>query len=244
MSLLQVNNLSKAYGDNLVLKDINFNINEGEVVTVIGSSGSGKSTLLRCINKLEQYQSGNIIFENINIDDHSANVAEYRARVGMIFQSFNLFNNLSVLDNCTVGPIKVLKENKNEVIERAKVNLERVGMLEYANVKPNQLSGGQKQRVAIARALTMSPKFLLLDEPTSALDPESVEDILSIIKELAQENYTMFIVTHEMSFARDVSDRIIFMNDGKILEEGSPSEIFTNPKEARTKEFLNRFINS
>lgn len=244
MSLLQVNNLSKAYGDNLVLKDINFHINEGEVVTVIGSSGSGKSTLLRCINKLEQYQNGNIIFDDMNIDDPSINVDEYRARVGMIFQSFNLFNNLSVLDNCTIGPIKVLKENKNNVIERAKVNLERVGMLEYANTKPNQLSGGQKQRVAIARALTMSPKFLLLDEPTSALDPESVEDILSIIKELAQENYTLFIVTHEMSFARDVSDRIIFMNDGKILEEGSPSEIFTNPKEARTKEFLNRFINN
>ncbi|NLY62305.1 MAG: amino acid ABC transporter ATP-binding protein [Erysipelothrix sp.] len=244
MSLLTVNNLGKAYGTNQVLKDINFTINEGEVLTVIGASGSGKSTLLRCINKLEEYQQGNITFEDINIDDASINVDEYRSRVGMIFQGFNLFNNLSVLDNCTIGPIKVLKEDRASVEARALANLEKVGMSEYANSKPQSLSGGMKQRVAIARALTMQPKFLLLDEPTSALDPESVEEVLAIIRELADDNFTMFIVTHEMSFARDVSDRIIFMDDGRILEEGSPDEIFVNPKEERTKAFLNRFINN
>ncbi len=244
MSLLTVNNLGKAYGTNQVLKDINFTINEGEVLTVIGASGSGKSTLLRCINKLEEYQQGNITFEDINLDDASINVDEYRSRVGMIFQGFNLFNNLSVLDNCTIGPIKVLKEDRASVEARALANLEKVGMSEYANSKPQSLSGGMKQRVAIARALTMQPKFLLLDEPTSALDPESVEEVLAIIRELADDNFTMFIVTHEMSFARDVSDRIIFMDDGRILEEGSPDEIFVNPKEERTKAFLNRFINN
>lgn len=243
MSFLQISNLSKAYGDNEILKDINMTIEQGEVVTCIGPSGSGKSTLLRCINRLEEYQAGEILFEGLSIDSKEIDLNEYRAQVGMIFQSFNLFNNKTVLENCTLGPVKILHQDKKEVEERALANLEKVGMLEFANNKPQRLSGGQKQRVAIARALTMQPKFLLLDEPTSALDPEAVGEVLDIIKELAEDGFTMFVVTHEMSFARDVSDRVVFMNDGIILEEGSPQEIFSNPKNERTKAFLNRFIN-
>lgn len=243
MGLIKIENLSKAFDDNQVLKDINLEINKGEVVTCIGASGSGKSTLLRCINKLEHYDAGHIIFEGKDIDDADFNVEQYRAQVGMIFQSFNLFNNKTVLENCTLGPIKILHEDKQTAEARALDNLQKVGMADYANSKPQTLSGGQKQRVAIARALSMEPKFLLLDEPTSALDPESVEEVLQIIKEVASDKFTMFIVTHEMNFARDVSDRIIFMDKGIILEEGSPKEIFVNPKEERTKTFLNRFLN-
>lgn len=244
MALLEIRNLSKNFGDNQVLKGVDLDINSGEVVTCIGASGSGKSTLLRCINKLENYNGGSIHFENNDIDSKDFDINEYRSQVGMIFQSFNLFNNKTVLDNCTLGPIKILHEERSLAEARALENLEKVGMLEYANSKPQNLSGGQKQRVAIARALTMNPKFLLLDEPTSALDPESVEEVLAIIKDVASEHFTMFIVTHEMTFAKDVSDRVIFMDNGVILEEGSPEEIFTQPKEERTKAFLNRFINS
>lgn len=243
MPLISIKNLSKAFDQHEVLKDINLNIQQGEVVTCIGASGSGKSTLLRCINKLESYDSGSIFFEGSDIDSKDFDINEYRSQVGMIFQSFNLFNNKTVLDNCTLGPIQILKEAKEDVEKRALLNLKKVGMEDFKNSKPQNLSGGQKQRVAIARALTMNPKFLLLDEPTSALDPEAVEEVLQIIKEVADDQFTMFIVTHEMSFARDVSDRIIFMDQGVILEEGRPEEIFTNPKEVRTQEFLNRFIN-
>ena len=244
MALLKIRNLSKNFGDNQVLKGIDLDINSGEVVTCIGASGSGKSTLLRCINKLEEYNGGSIHFDDKDIDSKDFDINEYRSQVGMIFQSFNLFNNKTVLENCTLGPIKILMEDKAVAEKRALENLEKVGMLDYAHSKPQNLSGGQKQRVAIARALTMNPKFLLLDEPTSALDPESVEEVLAIIKDVASENFTMFIVTHEMTFAKDVSDRVIFMDNGVILEEGSPEEIFTQPKEERTKAFLNRFINN
>ncbi len=243
MNFLQIKNLRKSYGELEVLRDINLDIQQGEVVTCIGPSGSGKSTLLRCLNLLEQYDGGEIYFEDQNIDAKENDINEYRSHVGMIFQSFNLFNNKTVLENCTLGPIKILKRDKDEVEALALKNLERVGMLDFANSKSTQLSGGQKQRVAIARALTMQPKFLLLDEPTSALDPEAVGEVLDIIKELALENYTMFIVTHEMSFAKEVSDRVVFMDNGVIVEEGSPEEIFTNPQEARTQDFLDRFIN-
>ena len=243
MSFLNISNLNKSFEDHHVLKDISLSVNKGEVVTVIGPSGSGKSTLLRCINKLEDYQSGTISFKGNNIDDKNNNLNEYRSKVGMIFQSFNLFNNKNVLENCTLGPTKILKENKDEVIQRASSNLEKVGMRDFEMSKVQRLSGGQKQRVAIARALTMQPEFLLLDEPTSALDPEAVGEVLDIIKDLANDSFTMFIVTHEMSFAREVSDRIIFMDDGIILEEGTPEEIFTNPKHERTQAFLNRYIN-
>ena len=244
MALLEIRNLSKNFGDNQVLKGVDLDINSGEVVTCIGASGSGKSTLLRCINKLEEYNGGTIHFESNDIDSKDFDVNEYRSQVGMIFQSFNLFNNKTVLENCTLGPIKILNEERSIAEARALENLEKVGMLEYANSRPQNLSGGQKQRVAIARALTMNPKFLLLDEPTSALDPESVEEVLAIIKDVASEHFTMFIVTHEMKFAQDVSDRVIFMDNGVILEEGTPDQIFTQPKEERTKTFLNRFINS
>lgn len=243
MSFLEINNLNKSFENHHVLKDISLTVNQGEVVTVIGPSGSGKSTLLRCINKLEDYQSGTISFQGNNIDDKNNNLNEYRSKVGMIFQSFNLFNNKNVLENCTLGPTKILKENKDEVIKRASSNLEKVGMSDFQKSKVQRLSGGQKQRVAIARALTMQPEFLLLDEPTSALDPEAVGEVLDIIKDLADDSFTMFIVTHEMSFAREVSDRIIFMDDGIILEEGTPEEIFTNPKHERTQAFLNRYMN-
>lgn len=243
MSFLNISNLNKSFEDHHVLKDISLTVNKGEVVTVIGPSGSGKSTLLRCINKLEDYQSGTISFQGNNIDDKNNNLNEYRSKVGMIFQSFNLFNNKNVLENCTLGPTKILKENKDEVIQRASSNLEKVGMRDFEMSKVQRLSGGQKQRVAIARALTMQPEFLLLDEPTSALDPEAVGEVLDIIKDLADDSFTMFIVTHEMSFAKEVSDRIIFMDEGVIVEEGTPEEIFTNPKQERTQAFLNRYMN-
>ncbi|NLC34197.1 MAG: amino acid ABC transporter ATP-binding protein [Erysipelothrix sp.] len=243
MSLLSIQNLSKSYDDLVVLRDINLNVAPGEIVTLIGASGSGKSTLLRCINKLEQYNAGSITFNNQNIDDRDVNIEEYRSNVGIIFQSFNLFNNLSVLENCVIGPVRVLKRPRAEVMAEATENLRRVGMLDFINSNPKQLSGGQKQRVAIARALTMQPKLLLLDEPTSALDPEAVDDVLNIIRELASEDFTMLIVTHEMSFAKDVSDRIVFMDEGLIVEEGTPEHIFNQPTQERTQAFLSRFIN-
>ena len=240
--LIRIENLSKSFGSLEVLKNINFSIKEGEVVSCIGSSGSGKSTLLRCINVLETHDTGKIYFEDKNIDDKDLNINDYRSQVGMIFQSFNLFENKSVLENCTIGPIKVLKKNQKDAEKDALYFLEKVGMHAFAHSDVRLLSGGQKQRVAIARALCMHPKLLLLDEPTSALDPETVGEVLSVIKDLAKEGYTMFVVTHEMAFAKDISDRILFMDSGIILEEGSPVEIFENPKHQRTQQFLNRFI--
>ena len=240
--VVTIKHLNKVFGTHEVLKDISFSVQSGEVVTIIGSSGSGKSTLLRCVNLLEKPTSGEILYNGKNILDEDTNIYEYRTHLGMVFQQFNLFNNLNVLENCTVGPIKVLKKSKEEAEEIAKGFLEKVGMSAYLNARPRQLSGGQKQRVAIARALSMQPDVLLFDEPTSALDPEMVNEVLETMKSLAHTGLTMIIVTHEMEFARDVSDRVIFMDKGVIAEEGSAEQIFTNPQKERTKEFLMRVL--
>ena len=240
--VVTIKHLNKVFGTHEVLKDISFSVQSGEVVTIIGSSGSGKSTLLRCVNLLEKPTSGEILYNGKNILDEDTNIYEYRTHLGMVFQQFNLFNNLNVLENCTVGPIKVLKKSKEEAEEIAKSFLEKVGMSAYLNARPRQLSGGQKQRVAIARALSMQPDVLLFDEPTSALDPEMVNEVLETIKSLAHTGLTMIIVTHEMEFARDVSDRVIFMDKGVIAEEGTAEQIFTNPQKERTKEFLMRVL--
>lgn len=240
--IITVEHLSKAFGDNEVLKDIDFSVNKGEVVCIIGSSGSGKSTLLRCINLLEKPSGGKIFYNGENILDNKHNVYAYRTKLGMVFQQFNLFNNHNVLSNCTVGQIKVLKRSKKEAEEVAMKYLKIVGMEQYVNAKPKQLSGGQKQRVAIARALSMEPDVMLFDEPTSALDPEMVGEVLKVMKELAQIGLTMLIVTHEMGFAKDVADRVVFMDKGVIAEEGSPEQIFNNPIQERTKEFLKRTL--
>lgn len=241
-SIIKVNNLEKKFGQNLVLKDINMEVQKGEVVTIIGSSGSGKSTLLRCLNLLEEPTSGEILYENENILEKKFDLRAYRTKVGMVFQNFNLFENKTVLQNCTLCQEKVLKISKNEAQEKAKKYLKLVGMDQYINAKPSQISGGQKQRVAIARSLCMDPEVLLFDEPTSALDPEMVGEVLEVMTKLAKEGITMIVVTHEMDFAREVSTRVLFMNEGIILEEGSPEEIFTNPKNQRTKDFLKRYM--
>lgn len=241
-SIIKVNNLEKKFGENLVLKDINMEVEKGEVVTIIGSSGSGKSTLLRCLNLLEEPTSGEILYKNENILDKKFDLRAYRTKVGMVFQNFNLFENKTVLENCTLSQEKVLKISKNQAQEKAKNFLKLVGMDQYINAKPSQISGGQKQRVAIARALCMDPEVLLFDEPTSALDPEMVGEVLEVMTKLAKEGITMIVVTHEMDFAREVSTRVLFMNEGIILEEGSPEEIFTNPKNQRTKDFLKRYM--
>lgn len=240
--IININHLKKSFGSNEVLKDIDFHVNEGEVVSIIGSSGSGKSTLLRCINLLEKPNGGEIIYRGENVLKNGHDINGYRTHLGMVFQNFNLFNTLNVLENCTVGQRKVLKKGKEEAEKIAIDNLKTVGMDRYINAKPAQLSGGQKQRVAIARALSMQPDVLLFDEPTSALDPETVGEVLKVMKELAGAGLTMVVVTHEMEFARDVSDRVIFMDKGVIAEQGTPDEIFNNPKEARTQEFLKRFL--
>ena len=240
--VVTIKHLNKVFGTHEVLKDISFSVESGEVVTIIGSSGSGKSTLLRCVNLLEKPTSGEILYNGKNILDEDTNIYEYRTHLGMVFQQFNLFNNLNVLENCTVGPIKVLKKSKEEAEEIAKGFLEKVGMSAYLNARPRQLSGGQKQRVAIARALSMQPDVLLFDEPTSALDPEMVNEVLETMKSLAHTGLTMIIVTHEMEFASDVSDRVIFMDKGVIAEEGTAEQIFTNPQKERTKEFLMRVL--
>ena len=240
--VVTIKHLNKVFGTHEVLKDISFSVQSGEVVTIIGSSGSGKSTLLRCVNLLEKPTSGEILYNGKNILDEDTNIYEYRTHLGMVFQQFNLFNNLNVLENCTVGPIKVLKKSKEEAEEIAKSFLEKVGMSAYLNARPRQLSGGQKQRVAIARSLSMQPDVLLFDEPTSALDPEMVNEVLETMKSLAHTGLTMIIVTHEMEFARDVSDRVIFMDKGVIAEEGTAEQIFTNPQKERTKEFLMRVL--
>ena len=240
--VVTIKHLNKVFGTHEVLKDISFSVQSGEVVTIIGSSGSGKSTLLRCVNLLEKPTSGEILYNGKNILDDDTNIYEYRTHLGMVFQQFNLFNNLNVLENCTVGPIKVLKKSKEEAEKIAKSFLEKVGMSAYLNARPRQLSGGQKQRVAIARALSMQPAVLLFDEPTSALDPEMVNEVLETMKSLAHTGLTMIIVTHEMEFARDVSDRVIFMDKGVIAEEATAEQIFTNPQKERTKEFLMRVL--
>lgn len=241
--VIEVQHLSKSFGSHEVLKDIDFYVNKGEVVSIIGSSGSGKSTLLRCVNLLEKPTSGEIIYNGENILDDKHDIYSYRTKLGMVFQQFNLFDNHDVLSNCTVGQIKVLKRSKEEAEEVALKHLKNVGMENFINAKPKQLSGGQKQRVAIARALSMEPDVMLFDEPTSALDPEMVGEVLKVMKDLAESGMTMLIVTHEMAFARDVSDRVVFMDQGVIAEQGSPEQIFNSPKQERTREFLKRILN-
>lgn len=240
--IIDVQHLSKAFGTHEVLKDIDFSVNKGEVVCIIGSSGSGKSTLLRCINLLEKPSGGQILYKGENILDDKHDIYAYRAKLGMVFQQFNLFNNHDALSNCTVGQIKVLKRSKAEAEKMAMKYLKVVGMEEYINAKPRQLSGGQKQRVAIARALSMEPDVMLFDEPTSALDPEMVGEVLIVMKELAESGLTMLIVTHEMGFANEVADRVVFMDQGVIAEEGTPEQIFNNPVQERTREFLKRTL--
>jgi putative lysine transport system ATP-binding protein len=242
MSLIEIKNLNKSFGSNLVLKDINLAVDEKQVVCLIGSSGSGKSTLLRCINLLETPNGGEIVVEGQNIMTADFNINQYRSHVGMIFQSFNLFSHMNAIQNCMIGQTEVLKRSKSEAKEIALKYLEKVGMLDFADQSVKSLSGGQKQRVAIARALCMEPRILLLDEPTSALDPEMVGEVLEVIKQLADEGLTMLIVTHEMSFANDVADLVIFMDQGVVCEQGSPKEMFSNPKHQRTKEFLARVL--
>ncbi len=240
-AILQVNHLSKAFGKNLVLKDIDFTVCPGDVISIIGASGSGKSTLLRCINLLETPTSGEILYHGRNVLARGTNAPEYRSHVGMVFQSFNLFNNMTVLDNCMAGQIKVLRRGREEARAHAMEYLEKVGMAPYINAKPRQISGGQKQRVAIARAMAMDPEVLLFDEPTSALDPEMVGEVLAAMQNLAESGMTMLVVTHEMAFARDVSSQIVYMNQGVICEQGSPEQIFQNPQKQETRDFLSRF---
>ncbi len=241
-AVLQINNLKKSYGDNDVLHDISFGVTKGEVISIVGPSGSGKSTLLRCLNKLENYGAGSILYNGQDIEGKGFALSQYRADVTMVFQQFNLFDNMTVLSNCTIGLTTVRKMKKAEARQQAKHYLEKVGMLAYINAKPSQLSGGQKQRVAIARALAMHPEVILFDEPTSALDPEMVGEVLEVMTALAQEGLTMIVVTHEMSFARDVSTRIIFMEGGYIVEEGNPTQLLTSPQQERTQQFLARVL--
>ncbi len=239
--ILKIEHLSKAFGAHVVLRDIDFTVKQGDVISIIGASGSGKSTLLRCINLLETPTSGDILYRDQNVTDGSISAPKYRSRVGMVFHTFNLFHNMAVLENCMVGQVKVLKKSKKDAKITAMRYLEKVGMAPYINAKPRQLSGGQKQRVAIARALAMDPEVLLFDEPTSALDPEMVGEVLTVMQQLAREGMTMLVVTHEMAFARDVSDRVVFMADGVICEEGTSEEIFGNPRQQLTRDFLARF---
>lgn len=239
--IIEIRHLGKNFGDHEVLKDIYFDVYKGDVTCIIGSSGSGKSTLLRCINLFETPTAGEIYYHGEDITK-TKSAPKYREKVTMVFQSFNLFNNMSVLSNCTIGPRKVLKMKKSEANEIALKYLELVGMSAYVNAKPKQLSGGQKQRVAIARALAMNPEVILFDEPTSALDPEMVGEVLAVMKNLAESGLTMLVVTHEMAFARDVANKVVFMDGGVIVEQGSPDEIFTAPKEERTKAFLSRML--
>lgn len=239
--ILSIEHLKKHFGDHVVLRDISFKVHQGDVVSIIGPSGSGKSTLLRCINFLEQPTDGVIYFHGKNAETEWTS-AQYHAKVGMVFQSFNLFANMTVLENCVSGQMKVLKRSRKEAETKALLYLEKVGMAPYRNARPAQLSGGQKQRVAIARALAMDPEVLLFDEPTSALDPEMVGEVLGVMRELAASGLTMLVVTHEMSFARDVSKRVIFMDDGLIAEDGDPQQLFSAPKQPRTREFLSRIL--
>ena len=243
-TVFEINGLQKSFGQVPVLKGVDMQVKSGEVVAIIGSSGSGKSTFLRCLNLLETPTGGEIMFHGKNIMTQLPSLSQYRAKVGMVFQQFNLYNNMTVLQNCVVGQVQVLKRDKKEAEKIALEYLEKVGMTPYVNAKPRQISGGQKQRVAIARALAMNPEVLLFDEPTSALDPEMVGEVLSVMQELAQEGMTMLVVTHEMAFARDVSSRVVYMNEGVICEEGTPKEVFGNPQKQETKDFLARFRNA
>lgn len=236
--MIKVENLKKQYGDNVVLKDISLNVKKGEAISVIGPSGSGKSTFLRCINGLEELSGGHICVDKFDLADKNLNIDKFREKVGMVFQNFNLFPHLTVLQNITLAPVTLKKVTKPEAIKLGKELLEKVGLLDKADVYPSSLSGGQKQRVAIARALAMKPEALLFDEPTSALDPEMVGEVLKVMKDLAKEGMTMIVVTHEMGFAREVCDRVIFMADGEIVEQGKPEEVFLNPKNERTQNFL------
>lgn len=240
--IFEVLNLEKSFGENSVLRDINFTIDKGEVVSIIGSSGSGKSTLLRCINLLEEPDGGRINFHGKDILNDEIAVNKYRTKVGMVFQSFNLFNNMTVLENCVIGQVKVLKKNRKEAIKIAESFLQKVGMYPFKDAYPKSLSGGQKQRVAIARSLSMNPEVLLFDEPTSALDPEMVSEVLNVMKDLAREGLTMIVVTHEMGFARDVSGRVLFMDKGIIAEDANSKEFFENPKSDRAKKFLSKLL--
>ena len=240
-NILEIRHLGKSFGSHEVLRDIDFNVKKGDVISIIGASGSGKSTLLRCFNLLETPSSGEILYHGRDVAGRGVNAPEYRSHVGMVFQSFNLFNNMTVLQNCMVGQMKVLKRGKEEARQQAMKYLEKVGMAPYINAKPRQISGGQKQRVAIARALAMDPEVLLFDEPTSALDPEMVGEVLSVMQALAREGMTMLVVTHEMAFARDVSSQVVFMHQGVICEQGSPADVFGNPQRQETRDFLARF---
>ncbi|MCR5136631.1 MAG: amino acid ABC transporter ATP-binding protein [Oscillospiraceae bacterium] len=240
-AILQIRHLSKSFGKQEVLRDIDFTVSTGDVISIIGASGSGKSTLLRCINLLETPDRGEILFHGRNVAGKGTNQPAYRARVGMVFQSFNLFNNMTVLENCMIGQVKVLHRSREEAREQAMSFLGKVGMAPYINARPRQISGGQKQRVAIARALAMNPEVLLFDEPTSALDPEMVGEVLAVMRKIAADGMTMLVVTHEMAFARDVSHRVVYMADGVICEQGTPEQIFTAPTQERTREFLSRF---
>ena len=240
--ILRLEHLEKTFGTHQVLRDISFSVNKGDVISIIGSSGSGKSTMLRCVNLLEEPTGGKIIFEGKDIAGKELNLSQYRARVGMVFQQFNLYNNMNALENCVCPQLTVLHRKREEAEKIARDYLERVGMSAYCNARPAQLSGGQKQRVALARTLSMNPDIILFDEPTSALDPEMVGEVLDVMKRLAGEGFTMLVVTHEMAFARDVSSRVIFMDGGVILEDAAPEEIFNNPKQARTREFLSRYL--
>ena len=239
--ILEIRHLGKSFGTHEVLRDIDFTVQKGDVTSIIGSSGSGKSTLLRCINLLETPTSGEILYHGQSVTGPKVNAPEYRSHVGMVFQSFNLFNNMTVLENCVVGQVKVLKKDRETARKNAMQYLEQVGMAPYINAKPRQISGGQKQRVAIARALAMEPEVLLFDEPTSALDPEMVGEVLSVMQDLARAGMTMLVVTHEMAFARDVSSHVVYMNQGIICEEGTPEQIFGDPQRQETKDFLSRF---
>ena len=240
-NILEIRHLGKSFGTHEVLRDIDFTVKKGDVISIIGASGSGKSTLLRCVNLLETPSSGQILYHGTDVAGRGVNAPEYRSHVGMVFQSFNLFNNMSVLKNCMVGQMKVLKRSKEEARQQALKYLEKVGMAPYINAKPRQISGGQKQRVAIARALAMDPEVLLFDEPTSALDPEMVGEVLNVMQTLAQEGMTMLVVTHEMAFARDVSSQVVFMHQGVICEQGTPDQVFGNPQQQETRDFLSRF---
>ena len=240
--ILRLEHLEKTFGTHQVLRDISFSVNKGDVISIIGSSGSGKSTMLRCVNLLEEPTGGKIIFEGKDISGKELNLSQYRARVGMVFQQFNLFNNMNALENCVCPQLTVLHRKREEAEKIARDYLERVGMSAYCNARPAQLSGGQKQRVAIARTLSMNPDIILFDEPTSALDPEMVAVVLDVMQRLAKEGFTMLVVTHEMAFARDVSSRVIFMDGGVILEDAAPEEIFNNPRQPRTREFLSRYL--
>lgn len=241
-NIIKVEELSKSFGQHEVLRKIDFSVDKGEVICIVGSSGSGKSTLLRCINRLERQTSGRILYHGEEVRDVQKEINRYRSRVGMVFQSFNLFNHMTVLDNCTCCTRKVLRLPKEEAFERAITHLKKVGMAPYIHAKPAQLSGGQKQRVAIARALCMNPEVLLFDEPTSALDPEMVGEVLDVMKNLARDGMTMMVVTHEMRFAREVGDYILFMDDGQIIEAGTPEQIFDHPQQKRTQDFLKKVL--